>query len=94
MTEDTWIRDMLEATWGYNPQTGAKPSVVLRTDMKPTDVEAVEKLVLPAHQWNMGHYEILMAYFEGFDDKECISRMIQVNRMIISLLKTGTTDEY
>ena len=94
MTEDTWIQDMLEATWGFNPQTGKKPSPVLRTEMKPTDVEAVEKLVLPTHQWNMGHYENLMAYFERLDDEECISRMIQVNRMIISLLKTGTTDEF
>ena len=94
MTEDTWIRDMLEATWGFNPQTGKKPSTVLRTELKPTDVEAVEKLVLPTHQWNMGHYENLMTYFEGFDDEQCISRMIQINRMIISLLKTGMTDEY
>tara|TARA_A200000159_G_C7192771_1_gene284495 strand:+ start:219 stop:500 length:282 start_codon:yes stop_codon:yes gene_type:complete len=92
--EDKWIRKMLEATWGFNDKTGQVPSNILRYDLKPIDVEAVEKLVLPTHQWNMPHYEMLMAYFENFDDEAITKRMIAVNRIIISLLKTGTTNEF
>ncbi len=94
--EDKWIRKMLEATWGFNDQTGQLPSTILRQsdNLKPTDVEAVEKLILPTHQWNMPHYEMLMAYFENFDDKAITNRMIAVNRIIITLLKTGTTNEF
>ncbi|MDA9991690.1 hypothetical protein N9E35_01645 [Candidatus Marinimicrobia bacterium] len=62
--------------------------------LEPVDVDAVAELILPTHQWNMAHYETLMAHFERFEDKEFLTRMIAVNRMVISLLKTGTTNEF
>ena len=90
--EDKWIRNMLDATWGFNHIGNLKDP---RINLKPIDVEAVEKLVLPTHQWNMPHYEMLMAHFESMDREEAITnRMIAVNRIIISLLKTGTTNEF
>ncbi len=85
MTEN-WIEQMLEATW---PEKSSE-----------TDIETVEQLVLPKYQWSMGDYENLLAYFEletrDFtpEDRAIYNRMIAVNRMIVSLLKTGRTNEF
>ena len=89
--EDKWIEKMLEATGLKQKNINNKFTI---SQLNPVDVDAVEKLILPTHQWNMGHYEILMAHFERFEDMAMISRMIAVNRMVISLLKTGTTNEF
>lgn len=88
MTEN-WIEQMLEATW---PEKSPE-----------TDIETVEQLVLPKYQWSMGDYENLLAYFElqtrvteyfTPEDRAIYNRMIAVNRMIVSLLKTGRTNEF
>ena len=76
---------MLEATW---PEKSSE-----------TDIETVEQLVLPKYQWGMGDYENLMAYFElnlrlHPEERAIYNRMIAVNRMIVSLLKTGRTNEF
>ena len=85
---DSWIRKMLEATWGYNEQTGQLPSNVLRCELKPIDIEKVTDLVLN-EEWTIGDYENYMSYFERFYDESIISRQMTVCRIMISLLKTG-----
>tara|TARA_B100001287_G_scaffold259806_1_gene247362 strand:- start:39871 stop:40149 length:279 start_codon:yes stop_codon:yes gene_type:complete len=90
---DNWIRKMLEATWGFNEQTGQLPSNILRFELRPIDIDKVTDLVLNG-EWNMDDYGDLMTYFERFDDESITSRMIAINRIIISLLKTGHTNEW
>lgn len=80
MNED-WVSQMFEAT---NPYT---------QHLLPTNIESVERLVLE-HTWTMGDYEELMSYFEDQENKTAYRRMIAVNRMIVSLLKTGKTNEF
>lgn len=79
MKED-WVSQMFEAT---NPYT---------QHLLPTNIESVERLVLE-QTWTMADYEELLSYFE--DQKPAVyRRMIAVNRMIVSLLKTGKTNEF
>jgi len=58
-----------------------------------TDVETVERLVL-RHDWSMSDYEELLSYFEVIENEHLYKRMIALNRMIVSLLKTGKTNEF
>ena len=78
MNED-WVSQMLEATF---PNTAPV-----------TDVETVERLVLE-HDWSMSEYEDLLSYFEEIENEHLYKRMIALNRMIVSLLKTGKTNEF
>ena len=78
MNED-WVSQMLEASF---PNTAPV-----------TDVETVERLVL-RHDWSMSDYEELLSYFEVIENEHLYKRMIALNRMIVSLLKTGKTNEF
>lgn len=74
-----WVSQMLEASF---PNTAPV-----------TDVETVERLVLE-HNWSMSEYEDLLSYFEDIENEHLYKRMIALNRMIVSLLKTGKTNEF
>ena len=78
MNED-WVSQMLEASF---PNTAPV-----------TDIETVERLVL-RHDWSMSDYEELLSYFEVIENEHLYKRMIALNRMIVSLLKTGKTNEF